>query len=100
MKQVWVALLKCPENHSILAGAGVYESETEARGLERMVLQEFDRLVREGKLNRECGICKGTRLDIHLVQTRFKTGLEAEPFLRQTEGVQRASAEWLRRSEN
>lgn len=86
--KVYIAQLKCPGNHCVLAVAGEYENEEEARILAHRLDQEFGALVARRVLKPECGLCKATELGVEVRPTRFATMQEAVPYLRAEEEKQ------------
>ena len=100
MTKVYIAQLKCPSNHCVLAAAGEYESQEEAGILSYKLGQEFTRLTASGKLRHECAICKATDLNVQVAPTIFRTMEEAAPFLAESAIAQAESAAWLKGSRN
>jgi hypothetical protein len=96
--RVYIAQLKCPQKHCVLAISGEYESFDAAAILAYRLGRMMSELVGHKMLNHECGICKATDLNVTIGRTPFRSMAEAEPHLRQCEEDQRASAEWLKRS--
>jgi hypothetical protein len=101
MAKVYIAQLKCPSNHCVFAGAGEYESDTEAQtALPLNLGLQFGALVRAKVLNNECGICHSTNLQVQVGVTRWNTLEDAAPHLRALEEAQLASAQFLKESRN
>jgi hypothetical protein len=97
--KVWIAQLKCPNNHTVTAVAAKVPDEESGR-LEWVLRNGFDHLVEQGTLNRECGICKSTTLHVEIGKTMFDSMEEARPALEESQRQQLATAEFLRRSKN
>lgn len=103
MTKVYIAQLKCPNNHCILALAGEYgegDADAQATNLAYRLARQFGELVDGGTLRRECGLCKATDLTVEVAKTRFRTMEEAEPALRESAAAQAQSAAWLKSSRN
>jgi hypothetical protein len=103
MTKVYIAQLKCPNNHCILALAGEYDegdADAQAKNLAYRLTEKFSELVDGGTLRRECGLCKATDLTVQVDATRFRTMKEAEPALRESAEAQAQSAAWLKSSRN
>jgi hypothetical protein len=98
--KVYLAQLKCPSNHCVLALAGEYESLEAAQALDAQVKQAYRELVACRAINDECGICHSSQLSVDLAVTRFATMAEAQPWLRAEEKAQTESAEFIKRSRN
>lgn len=98
--KVYLAQLKCPQNHCVCALAGEFESDEDANKLGPGVLGMFETLIESHVLNRECGICHSTDLHVHIDRTRFQTMEEARPALKQMEEAQAATAAFLRSMKN
>lgn len=99
MKKVWIAQLKCPSNHCVIALAGAITDE-ETSMLEAKLWEGFNRLVDTKKLNYECFICKATKLHAEVKRTGFDTLELAIPVLREAEEHQLATATFLRQTKN
>ena len=99
MNKVWIAQLKCPSNHCVVAvAAAIADDDTAA--LEAKLWAGFNRLVEGKKLNYECGICKATKLHAEVKRTGFDTLELAIPMLKEAEAQQLATATFLRQSKN
>ncbi len=97
--KVWLAQLKCPNNHCVMALAG----EIEDADTDRLVIKlhsGFDELVERRGIHRECRICKSTTLHVEVNKTRFNSLDEAQPALIESQRQQMATAEFLRQSKN
>ena len=97
--KVWIAQLKCPNNHTVTAVAAKV-ADAESGRLEWVLRNGFDNLVEQGVLSRECGICKSTTLHVEIAKTMFDSMDEAKPALEESQRQQIATAEYLRRSKN
>jgi hypothetical protein len=100
MTKVYIAQLKCPQNHCVFATAGEFDDPDKANDLALLLGFEMGRLVISGALKHECGICKSTELKVEIGATRFRTMAEAEPFLRQSQADQIATAAFLKAGRN
>lgn len=100
MTKVYIAQMKCPNNHCVVALAGEYKSPSDALDLAYILGTQFAAGVKSGIFWRECGICKATDLQVQVSPTRFRTMQEAEPFLRQSAAQQAQSAAMLKSSRN
>lgn len=99
MKKVWIAQLKCPNNHCVCAVAAEIMPE-DASGLEATLWSGFEHLVETGKAYRECGICKSTSLHAEVRRTIFNTLAVALPAMEESQRQQMATATFLRESRN
>ena len=86
--KVYIAQLKCPNNHCVLACAGEHGNDIDAKILAYTLGQAFADLSAAGKIKHECYICLATDLNIEIMPTRFATLQEAAPMLRQLEAEQ------------
>jgi hypothetical protein len=77
MTKVYLAQIKCPNNHCIAAAGGLADSLENAQRIGEAVMGEFKELVGAGKLNYECGLCGSRSLRIDVAPTRFTTMEEA-----------------------
>lgn len=98
--KVYIAQLKCPSNHCVVAKAGEFANSKLAESLGTELRLLFDLMVARGALIYECGICKSKDLHVQIAPTRFRTMEEARPFLNRSEVEQIASAEFLRGGRN
>jgi hypothetical protein len=98
--KVYLAQLKCPQNHCIMALAGLYGSLEAAQALEPMIEEWKEALFRSGVLNLECGLCKATVLHVEITPTIFQTLEEFQPAARAEEKRQLMIAQMLRQSKN
>jgi hypothetical protein len=98
--KVYIAQLKCPNNHCVMALAGEYPSFEAAEILGREVMIMFRDLIKRGTLNNECGLCHSSQLHVEVGATKYRTMLEAMPWLREEEKKQTASARAIRDSRN
>lgn len=78
---VYIAQLKCPSNHCILAAAGEYETEEAAQVLWHKVKKRFDDLIERKLADPGCGLCGSRIFHVDLMKTRFETMEEAKPYL-------------------
>jgi hypothetical protein len=97
--KVWIAQLKCPNNHCVV-GMAAEITEDEAADLEAKLWSGFRSLVDAKKLNYECGICKSKNLHADVRPSMFDTLEEAKPALEESQRQQIATAEYLWRSKN
>lgn len=98
---VWIAQVKCPSNHCILAAADEYGAGIEeALPLVQKVQDGFDQLVRDGQANRKCGICGATKFYTDLSRTNFHSLEEAKPSLMEAQLRQALTAKFIRDSRN
>jgi hypothetical protein len=99
--KVYIAQLKCPDNHCVLALAGEYESLEDAKvELAVRLGATFGGLVRDKVLKRECGICHATHLHVEITATIFTSMEEALPELQAAEQAQAEFRAGLKRSRN
>jgi len=95
--KVYIAQLKCPANHCVMALAGAYDTyEAAHMELSFQLGHAFGTAVREKLLNNECGICHSTNLRPEVAATRFTTMAEAKPHLEREEQAQAESAAAIR----
>lgn len=99
-RKVYIAQLKCPNNHCVVGMAREFDSAKDADVLATMLWGGFEAAIALGAVKRECGICLSRDLRADVAATRFKTMEEAEPFLRQSERDQAETAALLRGSRN
>ncbi len=99
MKKVWIAQLKCPQNHCVCAVAAEIADDQTAQ-LEAKLWAGFNHLVEVGELIYECGICKATRLHVETKRTSFATLALAVPTLEESQRQQLATATFLRQTRN
>jgi hypothetical protein len=87
---IHIIQLLCPQRHCVYAVAYDVEEMPDDVALAMFQLQ-FDKWVDEKVLNRECGICKSTKLEYETRRTKWKTKEEAMPALKQLEQEQLAT---------
>jgi len=90
--KVFIAQLKCPSNHCVLAVAGEYETQEDAKFLAYTLGQRFAELTQSGNLKHECVLCGATDLQIQIAPTVFASLLEARPHLEAEERRQALAA--------
>jgi hypothetical protein len=78
--KVYIAQLKCPNNHCVIAAAEEYGSVEEARALISGVEKKFRDLVKHG-VNNHCGVCGSNVLHVELAPTTFRSMQETTPYL-------------------
>jgi hypothetical protein len=100
MKVVYIAQLKCPNNHCVIGVAHAFETAEEAQQLEPLVMGTFRHGVQAGVLNNECGLCHSTTLHVEVKPTAFRTMEEARPMLREEERKQAMTAQAIKASRN
>lgn len=101
MKWVWIAQIKCLNNHCIIAAVDEYGVEIEqALPLAQRVMDEFDRLVKEGVAKRACSICGETVFATQLARTGYHSLEEAKPALMESHRRQLATARFFRENRN
>jgi hypothetical protein len=98
--KVYLAQLKCPNNHCTIGCAGEFESLEAAQALKARVQEWFAVLVASRTLNNECGLCHSTDFHVEIAPTVFKTMEEFQPVAREEEARQMALADHLRHSRN
>lgn len=98
--KVYIAQLKCPANHCVMALAEEYGDAEKALALDARLRAVFAQLVDEKLLNYECAICHSKDLNVHIAATRFRTMAEARPALKQVEEAQAETARFLRSLKN
>ena len=100
MKKVWIAQLKCPSNHCVLALYGEFESGDQALYLVHQLGMGFAEAVKRGLLNQKCDICQSTDLTPHLAATVFRTMEEAKEPLAEAERAQLETQRFLKAGRN
>lgn len=98
--KVYIAQLKCPSGHCVVAAAGEFESLDEAKVLSYRLGLDFGKLVESGQLKHECGLCHATDLHVDLAATVYATMAEAQPALERSMVEQALSALFLRAGRN
>lgn len=96
--KVWLAQLKCQNNHCIIAAARVARDEDDARELANEVNRKFARMVSIGALNPYCGLCQSKEFWVDYGPTAFQTLEEASGPLSESQEQQQATAEAVRKS--
>ena len=96
---VWLAQLKCPENHCVSAVACELP-DAESGRLKSVLMDGFNQMVEHGLVNRECGLCKSKDLRVEIAKTIFHSMEEAMPALEEQQRQQMATAEFLRSTRN
>lgn len=94
--RVWLAQMKCPDNHCILAASAEVEDRAEAEEFLSAPLQAaVDNALNEKVLNPWCGLC-GAAADtwkIDLQPTAFASMDEAMPVLKEVEAANHRAIE-------
>lgn len=99
--KVYLAQLKCPNSHCILALAGEFKSlEDATQALDERVKEQHVTLVAGRILNNECGLCHATQFHVEVAATIFATMEEFTPVARAEEERQLALAARVRQSRN
>jgi hypothetical protein len=99
--KVYLAQVKCPNNHCVLGGAAEFEEDAQKiEAFGKLVMLEFEWLIKRGALNRKCEICNSTIFGVHVEATGFQTMEEAAPHLAASEAAQLATVQMLRASRN
>lgn len=101
--KVYIAQLKCPQNHAILASVGEFETEQEAASLEQSATAAFSQMLADGKAKPDCAICGSKKLHVEIAPTAFETVDDAMPYLLESGRRQlqtRALIQMLRESRN
>lgn len=93
---VYVAQLKCPNNHCVLAGAGEYPSADAAESLGLALREKFDALVATHTIKPSCAICEGRHFHIDLRETGFSTMDDAWPALLEAQRQQEETARFFK----
>lgn len=96
---VWIAQIKCPENHTVMATAAEIPDE-ECHLLAKLLQLRFNELVEQYLLNHECGICRSRNLHVEVAKTGFDSMEEARPVLEASQRQQLAVAQYLKQSKN
>ena len=99
-KRVYLAQLKCPSNHCVLACAGECSTAAEVEALEVNLREAFALMTETEVIDAWCGLCKSRDLHVHNAATPYATMAEAETTLRGLEREQRATAEYFRAGRN
>lgn len=97
---IYLAQLKCPKGHCVIAGVGEHETPDAAEALRPQVTEMFEDLVERGTLKSECGLCHSTDLHIDILATGFNSISEAAPFLLEAQRRQLEAARFMRDSRN
>lgn len=98
MKYVYLAQLKCPANHCVLAAANEFENKEAAKTLGVLLEQKLAELVNNKKLRSgTCAICGSHVLGLYIGRTPYHTMAEALPILKAMEHQRRITAELLLR---
>lgn len=97
---VWLAQLKCQNNHCIIAAARIARDEDDARELANQVSRGFERMVSIGALNPYCGLCRSKEFWVDYGPTPFRTLEEASGPLSELQAKQQLTAEAVRKSSN
>lgn len=101
MPRVYIAQLKCPAGHCVLALAGEYENQPDAAAeLSYRLGHMFASLTNDKVLKHECGLCHATDLHIEIGRTKWSTMAEAKPFIKQSEAAQQATVRMLKEGRN
>jgi|SRR5215471_21730210 len=87
---VYIAQLKCPADHCIIAAYGEFASDAEASVLAYR-LGEKSKSLWNG-IPAPCGLCGGAEFYVEVGKTRFNTMEEAEPVIRRLELQQSETA--------
>jgi hypothetical protein len=98
--KVYLAQLKCPQNHCVFAVAGEYESDEAANELALRLGFEVGAMVKAGEIKHECTLCLATALRVEIGRTRFATMAEAEPHLRENQDRINRSIAFLKAAKN
>lgn len=97
---VWLAQLKCQNNHCIIAAARIARDDDDGRELADQVSRQFGQLVSRGVLNPYCGLCQSKEFWVDYGPTAFQTLEEASGPLSELQAKQQLTAEAVRRSSN
>lgn len=97
MKHVYLAQLKCPSNHCVLAAVGEYEDDEAAKALGTSLESALAQAVQEKLLRASCALCGAHLLGLSVGRTPYRTLEEAEPVLKELQRRQRNAAELLMR---
>jgi hypothetical protein len=100
MKKVYLAQLKCPDNHCVLAAAREFETPEEAQVLGTLLMERFGVLVAAKQMNYECVLCHSMQLHVDIQPTVYRSLEEALPHLRAEEERQALTARMIRQSRN
>jgi hypothetical protein len=99
--KVYLAQLKCPSNHCVVAAAGEYRTLADAEAaLPEVAQQLFEMMIERGEVKRECGLCLSTNLHFHVAATVFANIGEAEPWLKRESENQERTRLMLRAGRN
>lgn len=98
--KVYIAQLKCPNNHCVLGLAGEFESPEAAEVLRETTMAKFLLLVANKQFNHECGLCHSEHLQVQIEATRWSSMAEALPHLLASERDQLATARMLKAGRN
>jgi hypothetical protein len=95
MRHVWIAQLKCPQNHCVLACNGEFETREDAQALAYRLGEAFAGACLAGALKHECVICKSADLHVQVSPTKFRTMEEAREPLAELEREQAETRRFL-----
>lgn len=86
-KRVWLAQMKCPGNHTILAAAREVDSGADEKEMITALQSGVDEAIDEHVLNPWCGLCgaKAETWTVDLRRTAYATIEEAMPALAKLE---------------
>jgi hypothetical protein len=97
---VWIARLKCPNNHAILAAAAEALDGETPEDLVASLASKLADLTEKKILNPWCGLCGSKDLRIHLDRTGYHTMEEALEPLTELQTQQAAMQQFLHRRRN
>jgi len=97
MKHVYLAQLKCPTNHCVLAAADEYEDDEASKALGVILEQTFIDLVAKNPGMGLCVLCGARVFEVTIGRTPYRTMAEAMPTLKYLEHRQRLTAEYVQR---
>lgn len=98
--RVWIAQLKCPNNHTIMGAAAVCSDGGAAERLRSQLLANFAYAVAVGVFNPKCGLCNATAFHVDLGATKYATMEEAEAPLMEMERANMETALMMRGRQN
>lgn len=102
MTKVFLAQLKCPNDHCVCAVALEMDDDDQNGQMALGVVlgESFQHMVDSGAMDPYCGLCKSADLRIEVQPTKYRTMAEAKGPLQEAQAQQLATREFFRRSRN
>lgn len=86
--KVYILQCLCPSRHAIFGDAFEVVDRAEMRRKKKESIAKSEKVFRDGRVNRHCGICGSTVLHYEVGIAPYKTLAEAMPAIRATEFLQ------------